>query len=56
MLVAASLAYDSNRADQAGSICHGTLKISNSTVQTGWYTFDLTHRATGIGYVAICQG
>lgn len=55
VLVAASLAYDANRADQAGPICHGTLKVSNSTIQTGWYTFDLTHRASGIGYIAFCK-
>ena len=55
VLVVASLAYDAARADNAGSIMHGTLKTSNSSVQTGWYTADLTHKASGIGYIAFCK-
>lgn len=55
MLVAASVAYDAARADNSGPVMHGTLKVNSSSVQTGWYTADLTHRASGIGYVAICK-
>ena len=55
MLVAASVAYDAARANVAGPVMHGTLKVDSSSVQTGWYTADLTHRASGIGYIAICK-
>lgn len=55
VLVAASVAYDAARADNSGPVMHGTLKVNSSSVQTGWYTADLTHRASGIGYVAICK-
>lgn len=55
VLVAASLAYDAARADNSGPVMHGTLKTSNSSVQTGWYTADLTHKASGIGYIAFCK-
>lgn len=34
---------------------HGTLKVNSPSVQTGWYTADLTHKASGIGYVAFCK-
>lgn len=55
VLVAASVAYDAARANVAGPVMHGTLKVDSSSVQTGWYTADLTHRASGIGYIAICK-
>ena len=54
-MIAASVAYDAARADNAGPIMHGTLKVNSSSIQTGWYTADLTHRASGIGYIAFCK-